>query len=319
MNDLDKINSYCELSKTALTFKKEVTQDQWLSVFNALKQVEGCVQFWIGDALAYRQQRWGMYEGLSEKTGYSENTLREYKQVAENVKNDIRMSDLDFGHHQVVASLEPKQQKEVLKKASDEHLSVRETREEVKKIKRGDDERKQEELPNKKYQVIYADPPWKYDKDEAYFGQDVERHYPVMDKEQLCNLTIGELADKNCVLYMWTTAPKLNWVFDIIKAWGFDYKTCLIWDKVKHNMGFYASIRHEILIIAGKGSSAPDDAKAANQTDSVYVEERTEHSKKPEYYYEMIEKHHPEKKKRIELFARQKRNGWDSWGNENKE
>ena len=168
----------------------------------------------------------------------------------------------------------------------------------------------------KKYQIIYADPPWKYDRDEGYFGQSVENHYGTMTKEQLCLLPIKTLVDKDCVLYMWTTAPKLNWVFDILKSWGFQYKTCLIWDKVKHNMGFYSSVRHEILIIGGRGQSAPTDKSYANKTDSVYVEERTTHSRKPKYYYEMIERMHPLKTNRLELFAREKTEGWDVWGNE---
>ena len=172
-------------------------------------------------------------------------------------------------------------------------------------------------LPNDKYQVIYIDPPWQYDKDEERLGQSVEKHYPTMTYEELMALDVKKYAYKNCVIYMWTTAPKLNVAIDLLRDWGFNYKTCLIWDKIKHNMGHYASIRHEILLIGGIGKSAPEDKSFANQIDSVYVEERTVHSKKPEYYYGMIEGAHPQKNKRIELFARQKKDGWESWGNEN--
>jgi len=315
-NDLITIDAYCDLSKTSLKFKKEVTQDEWLKVFNGLKSIEGCVQFWIGDALAYRERRWGMYDDVAEKTGYEPETLATYKGVSEKVESSIRIEDLSFNHHRQVVSLTPDQQREVLQKASENKLTVRETKEEVKAIKRGDEKRQKQDLPDKKYQVIYADPPWKYPHDWEHFGQDVEKHYPTMTIDELCNLPIGDLADESCVLYLWATSPLLDEIFKVIEAWGFEYKTSMIWDKVKHNMGFYASIRHEILLIAGKGKSKPDDASAANQTDSVYVEERGEHSKKPEYFYTMIEKHHPNKMKRIELFARQKRKGWDNWGNE---
>ena len=171
-------------------------------------------------------------------------------------------------------------------------------------------------IPKGKYEIIYLDPPWKYDKDEAYFGQDVERHYPTMNPDEIYKLPLKEMAYKDCVLYMWATAPKLNIAMKAIEAWGFDYKTCLVWDKVKHNMGYYASIRHEILLIAGVGSTAPTEKSFANQIDSVYVEERTEHSKKPAYFYEIIEGKHPLKTKRIELFSREKRRGWEAWGNE---
>lgn len=310
------LTKYCELTKTSLSFRKDVSEDEWLDVFNSLKNVEGCVQFWIGDCLAYRSRKWGMYEDIAEKTGYDKETLSNYKTISESVEMPLRNGDLTFNHHVAVASLPAADQARVLKKASEEKLTVRETREEVKAVKRHDENRSAPYLPNKKYQIIYADPPWKYDNTQEFYGQDVERHYPTMSPEELFALDIKNLADKDCVLYMWTTAPKLNIGLKVLEAWGFNYKSCVVWDKVKHNMGFYSSVRHEILLIGGKGQSAPTDKKYANQTDSVYVEERTEHSKKPEYYYEMIEKMHPLKIKRLELFARASRKGWESWGNE---
>jgi len=171
-------------------------------------------------------------------------------------------------------------------------------------------------LPEGKYSIIYADPPWEYPQDWEYFGQNVKRHYQTISDDEMKKLPIKDLRAEDCVLYMWATAPKLNVCVEVIEAWGFDYKTCMIWDKVKHNMGFYASIRHEILLIGGYGHSAPEDKSYANSTDSVYVEEKGEHSEKPKYYYEMIERMHPTKTKRIELFARNTTLGWDTWGNE---
>jgi len=307
----------CEITKNSLIIKESINKEQWDQIGIVLKTMEKSIQFWIGDWLRFGEKKWGeMYKEAEEITGLAYDTLASIKSVSGSVESCRRRQDLSFSHHEEVASLEPEQQEIMLDKAEQENLSVREIREEVKKIKRGDENRTQQELPNKKYQIIYADPPWKYYKDQEYFGQDAERHYPTMTEEELADLPIKGLADDNCVLYLWTTAPKLNRAFEIINAWGFDYKTCMIWDKVKHNMGFYASIRHEILIIAGRGSSAPTDKSAANQTDSVYVEERTEHSKKPEYFYGMIERLHPEKKNKIELFARNKRDDWDCWGNE---
>lgn len=117
---------------------------------------------------------------------------------------------------------------------------------------------------------------------------------------------------------MWTTAPKLNWVNDILEAWGFDYKTNLIWDKVSHNLGHYSSVRHEILIIAGKGNAAPTcDGVTIQSVDSVQaIDKSVVHSRKPVEFYEIIEKLYPEAKK-IELFHRGKpREGWSAWGNE---
>ena len=315
-NDLIMLDSYCELSRTSLSFKKDITKEEWKIVFNKLSHVEGCIQFWIGDSLVYLEQKWGMYDEIAEESGLNKQTLKDYKWVSDTIEPSLRKDDLTFNHHKSVALLPKEQQQEVLQKASDEKLTVRETRDLVKAIKRGDEELKSPEKFEGKYQIIYIDPPWKYPSDKAYYGQDVEKHYPTMTMEELQDMDIKQYAEPDCVLYLWATSPLLDVAIDLLKYWGFDYKTCLVWDKVSHNMGFYASIRHEILLIGGIGQSAPTDKSYANQTDSVYSEKKTEHSKKPDFYYEMIEKMHPTKVKRLEMFARKKVEGWTSWGNE---
>jgi len=99
-----------------------------------------------------------------------------------------------------------------------------------------------------------------------------------------------------------------------MQAWGYEYKTSYVWDKIKHNMGHYNSVRHEFLLIGGKGKSTPDEKKLF---DSVVSIERTEkHSEKPEWFAEMIDTLYTHGN-RIELFSRNsKRNGWNFWGNE---
>ena len=105
MGDLARIEGFCELSTTSLTFKRDVSKEEWMDVFKALKQVEGCVQFWIGDCLAYRQQKWGMYDDIAEETGYDKQALRDIKYVAQNVESSRRNDNLSFTHHREVASL----------------------------------------------------------------------------------------------------------------------------------------------------------------------------------------------------------------------
>jgi len=167
-------------------------------------------------------------------------------------------------------------------------------------------------IPDGKYNVIYADPPWKYD-----FGFDIhgaaDRHYHTMSIQELCELPIIDLTEDNAVLFMWVTSPKLFDAHKIITAWGFEYKTSFIWDKVKHVMGHYNSVRHEILLVCIRGSF-PKQSKTLH--DSVITIERSdEHSEKPEYFRGLIETMYP-KSKKIELFARQKVDGWETWGNE---
>ena len=180
-------------------------------------------------------------------------------------------------------------------------------------------------LPEGKYRIIYADPPWQYP--TAPLRKKVEEHFSTLPDEEIAEYTdpsgrkIKDLAFKDCTLFMWATTGKLDKAFPVIKAWGFQYKTSIIWDKVKYNMGNYTSPRHEFLLIAGKGSSAPLDKKVANNIDSVQVIEKTaKHSEKPEEFRKIIESLYPINIKNhihIELFARlQNIEGWDFWGKE---
>jgi N6-adenosine-specific RNA methylase IME4/ParB-like chromosome segregation protein Spo0J len=167
--------------------------------------------------------------------------------------------------------------------------------------------------PTGKYRVLYADPPWEYGSvGPDYYGP-AERHYPTMSLTELCALPVELLAEDDAVLFLWVTSPMLEAAFPLIKAWGFHYKTSFIWDKVKHNFGHYNSVRHELLLIATRGSCLPD---AKELIDSVQQIERSgEHSEKPEEFRQIIDTLYPHGR-RIELFARKQVNGWEVWGNE---
>lgn len=311
MGELAKIESFCELSTTNLSFKRDVSKEEWMDVFKALKQVEGCVQFWIGDCLAYRQQRWGMYDDIAEETGMAMNTLREYKHISEAVKSDVRTSDLSFNHHKEVAALPPEKQELFLNMAVDEGLSVRELRAKIRNERK---EIKLASLPDEKYRIIYADPPWSYgDKQDISSLGGATKHYPTMSIDELCSMPIMDLAQDDAVLFLWVTSPLLNECFAVIEAWGFNYKTSFVWDKVKHNMGHYNSVRHELLLICTRGSCTPDNVKLFDSVQSI--ERNENHSEKPEYFREIIETLYTHGRK-IELFARRKVEGWDVFGNE---
>jgi len=167
-------------------------------------------------------------------------------------------------------------------------------------------------MPDGKYRIIYADPPWKYnDKLIENYGA-AEHHYLTMTIEELCEMPLPEIED-NAVLFIWVTSPLLEDCFKVISAWGFKYKTSFVWDKVKHNMGHYNSVRHEFLLICTRGSCTPDVLKLY---DSVQVVERTNiHSQKPEIFREIIDTIYPIGK-RIELFSRVKIDNWERFGNE---
>lgn len=168
-------------------------------------------------------------------------------------------------------------------------------------------------LPKGSYDVIYADPPWKYDFAPTY-SRKVEKQYPTMELEDIKNLLIK--TGKNAVLYLWATAPKLIEALEVIKAWGFTYKTNMIWDKEIIGMGYWFRGQHELLLVATKGKVPPPIT--SKRTSSVYTERRTQHSKKPDGIRKLIEKWHPNQK-RIELFSRKKYKGWTVWGSEVKD
>lgn len=171
---------------------------------------------------------------------------------------------------------------------------------------------------DRKYRVIYADPPWKYgDERTGLVGYSAAvDHYPTMSISELQALPVKELAQDNSVLFLWATSPLLPDALSLIEAWGFTYKSSFIWDKVKHNVGHYNSVRHELLLIATRGSCTPDVKKLF---DSVQVIERTDkHSEKPEEFRQIIDTLYPSNgNDRIELFRRGSApEGWKVWGNE---
>ena len=165
----------------------------------------------------------------------------------------------------------------------------------------------------KKYSIIYSDPPWSYnDKQNTNKLGGAIKHYPTMDLVALCELPVKTIIEKDAVLFLWVTSPLLEDAFIVVKAWGFRYKTSFVWDKVLHNMGHYNSVRHEMLLVCTKGKMVPQVKKLFDSVQSI---EREKHSKKPQIFREIIDTIYPQGN-RIELFARQKNQGWDTWGNE---
>ena len=206
-----------------------------------------------------------------------------------------------------VAAMEPEKQKEVLYKVfTGEATSVVDARRLLRK-----EETKTAPPLEGKYRVIYADPPWKYGDERDGSTTGATDHYPTMSIAELCDLPVADIAEDNAVLFLWTTSPLLEDSFKVINAWGFRYKSSFVWDKIKHNMGHYNSVRHEFLLICTRGSCTPDVVKLY---DSVQAIERTEHSKKPEEFRAIINTLYTHGNK-IELFARQPAAGWEVWGN----
>ena len=176
---------------------------------------------------------------------------------------------------------------------------------------------------SKQYSMIYADPPWSYNDRMIMTGihgaiKGASSFYNTMSLEEIKNLPIKDIADKNCILFIWITMPLLPNVFEVIDAWGFKYKTCgFTWikktkqGKTHLGMGHYTRGNAELCLIATKGS-----IKIQNHSISQIIESEIEqHSKKPDIIRDKIVELCGDLP-RIELFARKRTEGWDVWGNE---
>ena len=172
---------------------------------------------------------------------------------------------------------------------------------------------------DKKYNVIYADPPWSF-KTYSSKGKDrsPEKHYNVMNFKDICNLPVNNIANDNSVLLMWVIDPLLDKAFEVINAWGFKYKTVgFTWAKTnKKSEGYFTGLGYwtrgnpEMCLLATKGKPK----RISKSIPQLVVEKRREHSRKPDIIYNHIE--NLLEGPYIELFARTQRNGWDSWGNQ---
>lgn len=170
------------------------------------------------------------------------------------------------------------------------------------------------ELPTTRtYPIVYADPPWRYEHPTMSETRLVENHYPTMDLAALCDLPVQSLATEDALLFIWVPPAILEDSFQVIRAWGFDYRTGLVWVKDKIGMGNYVRNQHEHLLIARRGEPPlPHDAA---RPPSVVEAPRRAHSVKPEAIYDLLDAMYPTLPK-IELFARTTRMGWAAWGNE---
>ena len=168
---------------------------------------------------------------------------------------------------------------------------------------------------DRRYAVIYADPPWHFEvyNEESGIECAAGNHYPTMTLDEICALPVPHLATDAAVLFLWTTLPHLEEALQVVTAWGFAYKSNVVWVKDQIGLGYLVRNQHELLLIATRGDiPTPPPAR---RPASVINAPRCEHSRKPDEAYALIEQMYHELPK-IELFARRARPGWAVWGNE---
>lgn len=176
-----------------------------------------------------------------------------------------------------------------------------------------------DKLPDGKFAVIYADPPWSFKTYSAKGeGRSAKKHYSTMTLDDIKALPVADIAAKDCVLLIWVTMPMIPQALEVIKAWGFKYKTCgfdwLKLNRTNKNLfsgtGYWTRANGELCFLATRGKPK----RIGKDVPQAILAERREHSRKPDVAYERIERllHGPY----VELFARAPRAGWTSWGNQ---
>jgi N6-adenosine-specific RNA methylase IME4 len=169
-------------------------------------------------------------------------------------------------------------------------------------------------LPSERFGVIVADPEWRFEPYSRETGMDraADNHYPTSDLDVIQSRDVASIAADDCVLFLWATVPLLPEAIRVMEAWGFEYKSHAIWDKVHIGTGYWFRNRHELLLVGTRGD-IPAPAMG-DQFASVMQVPRKEHSAKPEQFLELIEQYFPNLPK-IELNRRgPARPGWSAWG-----
>jgi len=308
---------------------RESTPQEWEVYGEILRRVDEAKQWAIGDWLCDGKRHYGdgLYKKASAILGYQEQSMKQFKILADSFDIKFRRLNLSWAHHQEVASLKTIEEDEddklsmsgdtdyetiaeMLTWAEKEGASVRDLRDSVQQYKRRQKEEIRLANEPERYSLILADPAWEYEFVESK-SRSLENHYQPSSLEDMKRLRVP--AADNCILFMWATSPKLCEAIELIAAWGFEYRTCAVWAKDKIGMGYYFRQQHELLFIATKGEIGTPNPE--NRVSSIITAPRKEHSAKPECVYEIIESMYPEYK-RLEMFARDKRIGWDVWGDE---
>lgn len=298
------------ITKTGLNLPEGLPFETWEEYVKQARFISN-VSLWIwGDLIRYGERNYGeMYAQALEESDYSYSGLTNAVYVCDKFEIYRRRENLPISFHQEVAGVEDtEEQDKLLDDCEKNQWTQKELRREVRKLKKRQTAEDAGPLPEGKFDVIYCDPPWEYD--NTGFLMSAEKQYPTMSTEDLQKLEVKNIYDDNCVLFMWATNPLLVDALSVMRSWGFIYKTNFVWVKNNHTAGFYVFGKHELLLIGVKGSMLPE-----KKFKSIISGDNIVHSKKPEILYQMIEKMYPNSRY-VELFARNKRENWESWGNE---
>ena len=179
-------------------------------------------------------------------------------------------------------------------------------------------------LPKKKFSTILADPPWQFQNSTGKIAPEHKRlnRYPTLDLEKIKALPVDEISKDRCHLYLWVPNALVSEGLEVMKSWGFQYKSNIIWQKIRKDgepdgrgVGFYFRNTTELVLFGVRGNNVRTRKPGRTQVNIIRTRKR-EHSRKPDELYEIIEK--CSWGPFLELFARGKRKKWTNWGNQSK-
>lgn len=309
LNQAEAVNDLTlpgQITETGLELPQTLSIEEWGAVGAALGRIGKAVQWWIGDWLRYGKHKYGeTHVQEASLIGYDRQYLKQMQWVSQSVEMVDRSTILSWRHHYEIAALPKAAQRELLAAAEREGWSVSGLRAAVKLHKAGP----ASAIPLGKFHVLYVDPPWDYA--NTGFAQSAAGQYPTMTLDAIRGLPVRELSIDDGVIFLWATAPLLPEAISVLSAWGYEYKTHLVWVKDRApGMGWFLNTKHELLLIGTKGSCHP-----CEKVDSVFEYPVGEHSAKPPSVYGLIERMY--EGPYIELFLRgEPRKGWMGWGRE---
>jgi N6-adenosine-specific RNA methylase IME4 len=168
-------------------------------------------------------------------------------------------------------------------------------------------------MSGERYSLVYCDPPWTYrnKRTGGSMKSGSADKYDLLTTDEICKLDVPSIVTADAALFLWATVPLLDEAFEVINAWGFKYKTSLFWVKEgRLGLGYWFRGGVEVLLLGIKGKVPAFRFPIVN----YLIEKPREHSRKPDFYYSLLERTHLTP--RVELFARHRRPGWDCFGNE---
>lgn len=255
-------------------------------------------------------------EDIASETGISKSTAKQRKQIANKITDEVKdaIRDTELADKATdllqLARVAPEEQKDIAERVlAGKARNVKQAKKQARKEKQID-AIKTTTWPEGKYHVIAVDPAWKYDNRADDESHRAANPYPSMSTEEITALEVPDLALDNCVLWLWTTNAFMEEAHQMVKAWGFTKKTILTWVKDRIGNGDWLRGQTEHCLMCVKGKPV---INLTNESTVIFGPLR-EHSRKPDSFYELVEKLCPGQK--VELFARQSREGWNAHGNE---